>query len=350
MKKILLLLSILALSLPSIVRGADATLSSEIDAFLKGGPLDAGAGNDLIFQLGDNAGANKLSIQDSDSAEVFKVDSDGQMLASDGTSSLPGISFLSNPDSGILGNGSFLRFINNGSEQLRVGTGVSYFANAIQGQSLKLNPTAFSGGDYVTLTTDAANTLALRNGTAAQESRIYNTYTDASNGEWLELGFQDTTNTAVIKTNANGTGTRRELKFESESEFLFQTTGGTERSLFTDSFTRTIMEPDVAQGITDDLLLMKFPAEKYPDGVTITSIHIDASAAYTSETFLFEHWDDAAGTTQATVESITTTGISAEDDGTLTDATIPADYFLMVNLDDTPEDKAYVAITVTFTY
>ena len=58
---------------------------------------------------------------------------------------------------------------------------------------------------------DAAGILAQRNTTNTQESRIYNTYTDASNGEWLELGFQDTTNTAVIKTNANGTGTVRDI-------------------------------------------------------------------------------------------------------------------------------------------
>lgn len=120
--------------------------------------------------------------------------------------------------------------------------------------------------------------------------------------------------------------------------------------VFTDSRTFTIGEPDIQQGISDDWRLMKFPAEKYPDGVTITSIHIDASAAYTSETFLFEHWDDASGSTQTTVESIACSAISTEDDGTLSDATIPADYFLMVNLDDTPEDVAYVSITVTFTY
>jgi hypothetical protein len=66
-------------------------------------------------------------------------------------------------------------------------------------------------GDVI-LTRDAAGVLAQRNGTAAQESRIYNTWTDASNGEWLEIGFQDTSNTAVIKTGANGTGTVRNLK------------------------------------------------------------------------------------------------------------------------------------------
>lgn len=115
------------------------------------------------------------------------------------------------------------------------------------------------------------------------------------------------------------------------------------------SETFTILEPDAVQGVSDDVVLKKFVAEDYPNGVTINAIHIDASAAYTSETFLFEHWDDASGTTQATVESITASAISTEDDGTLSDATIPADYFLVVNLDDTPEDKAYVSITIQYT-
>lgn len=114
--------------------------------------------------------------------------------------------------------------------------------------------------------------------------------------------------------------------------------------------TFTLAEPDILQGIADDWVLFQFLAEKYPSGVTITSIHISGAAAYTSETFLFEHWDDAAGSTQATIESITSSAITTEDDGTLTDATIPADYFFVVNLDDTPEDKAYVAITISFTY
>ncbi|MGA0207451.1 MAG: hypothetical protein ACO3LT_06635 [Ilumatobacteraceae bacterium] len=64
------------------------------------------------------------------------------------------------------------------------------------------------------LQADAAGILAQRNSTNAQESRIYNTYTSASNGEWLELGFQDTSNTAVIKTNANGSGTVRDLSID----------------------------------------------------------------------------------------------------------------------------------------
>lgn len=55
--------------------------------------------------------------------------------------------------------------------------------------------------------TDGAGTVAIRNGTAAQTFRLYNTYTDASN---YERGFMDWTtnaNTLTIGTTGAGTGT-----------------------------------------------------------------------------------------------------------------------------------------------
>jgi hypothetical protein len=59
------------------------------------------------------------------------------------------------------------------------------------------------------LARDAANALAQRNGTNAQESRLYNTYTDASN---YERGFfRWSANALKIGTEAAGTGTVREL-------------------------------------------------------------------------------------------------------------------------------------------
>lgn len=59
----------------------------------------------------------------------------------------------------------------------------------------------------VILARDAANTLAQRNGTAAQAFNIYNTYTDASN---YERGFvRWSSNVLRIGTEAAGTGTAR---------------------------------------------------------------------------------------------------------------------------------------------
>lgn len=69
-------------------------------------------------------------------------------------------------------------------------------------QTLGANALVFNGSSLIA---DAANVLALRNGTNSQLYRIYGTFTDASNGRWLEIG---TFNGAdfVLQTNGNGTG------------------------------------------------------------------------------------------------------------------------------------------------
>ena len=70
----------------------------------------------------------------------------------------------------------------------------------------------------VRLYRDAANTLALRNGTAAQLFRVYRT-TDGTNASWLEMDANANGN-AYIGTNKTGTGTAGPLYF---------LTGGTAR-------------------------------------------------------------------------------------------------------------------------
>lgn len=65
----------------------------------------------------------------------------------------------------------------------------------------------------LTLARDAANTLAQRNGANAQTLRIYNTHTDASNYERLNLGWVSN-EFQFINANA-GTGTIRSMAFVS---------------------------------------------------------------------------------------------------------------------------------------
>ena len=59
----------------------------------------------------------------------------------------------------------------------------------------------------ITLYRDAADTLALRRDTNAQTFRVYNTYTDGSNNEYITR--QWSSNICYDRTVANGTGTRR---------------------------------------------------------------------------------------------------------------------------------------------
>lgn len=64
---------------------------------------------------------------------------------------------------------------------------------------------------------DAANTLAQRNGTNAQESRVYGTYTSATNFERLNLKYNGTANAFQIGTEkGTGGGVARPLEFQTD--------------------------------------------------------------------------------------------------------------------------------------
>jgi len=67
----------------------------------------------------------------------------------------------------------------------------------------------FSINDDVKLYRDAAGIVAWRNGTSAQITRLYGTYTDASNYE--RLSFTTQAGAYSIKPEAAGTGTLRDL-------------------------------------------------------------------------------------------------------------------------------------------
>jgi hypothetical protein len=80
------------------------------------------------------------------------------------------------------------------------------------------------------LARDAANTLALRNGTAAQTFRLYNTYTDASN---YERGFMRwNSNVLEIGAEAGGTGTGRVTKILSAAQVDVFTFGAVQAARF----------------------------------------------------------------------------------------------------------------------
>lgn len=71
--------------------------------------------------------------------------------------------------------------------------------------------TSLDGVD-VFIARDAANALALRNGTNSQSLAVYNTYTDASNYERLRL-YGTAGSAYTIASEAAGTGTVRDLVF-----------------------------------------------------------------------------------------------------------------------------------------
>jgi hypothetical protein len=84
--------------------------------------------------------------------------------------------------------------------------------NAISWSSLNNNIN--DGFDDLLLRRDAANTLALQNGTNAQTFRVYNTFTDASNYERGKIEWAS--NVLRIGTEKAGTGTARALELQTD--------------------------------------------------------------------------------------------------------------------------------------
>jgi hypothetical protein len=79
--------------------------------------------------------------------------------------------------------------------------------------------------DTILLRDGAANTLALRNGAAAQTFRVYNTYTDASNYERGVFGWAS--NELNIATGKSGSGLSRNILLAAEGALKIYTANST---------------------------------------------------------------------------------------------------------------------------
>lgn len=78
----------------------------------------------------------------------------------------------------------------------------------------------------VALNRDAANTLALRNGTNAQDFRVYNTYTSSTTLEYLDLGFNsNVAEIGTVKGSVGGTARDLVLKTDNTERLRISSTG-----------------------------------------------------------------------------------------------------------------------------
>lgn len=263
-----------------------------------GGNLAVGANEiqssgNIVLQLGDALGANKLSIQDSANVEQFSVTSDGDLTA--------------------LGD---LSVANLNADALFILDSVD--------QSHGLSVTAESN-----LT--AARELQLTTGDANVPMDLAD-----DNADRL-FGWDDTAGT--WEPVAIGTG----LSYDGTT--LTATAGST-----TESVSFTIMEPDLVQPVNDEILLKHFVAEKYPSGVTMVSWHVSASATI-SDTFNLIESASPTASTPSTMESITVSAATeAEDDGTFTDGAVAADGYVFLDFNATvPDNVAFLTVTLTYT-
>lgn len=124
--------------------------------------------------------------------------------------------------------------LGQGSSYLAFGLGTTEYARLT---TARLGCLAFGMGSAlgsldVLLEREAANELALRNGTNAQTFRVYNTYTNASNYERLSIGWSG--NILDVTHQKSGTGSDRSIRLSAQ-QIIFRNTGGTEFWVFNSS-------------------------------------------------------------------------------------------------------------------
>ena len=170
-----------------------------------------GVGSGTANRLARWTDANTLGVSLlSDDATNVTLTS-GQLLLPDGTAALPSLSFTNDAGNNTgfrLIAGNQLGFVAGGADQWLMTTGgiVVFRADAELRWSASSDLTA--AADLILLR-DAANILGQRQGTSAQGSRIYNTFTDGSNYERAFLRFAS--NIAEFGVEVAGTGTARNL-------------------------------------------------------------------------------------------------------------------------------------------
>jgi hypothetical protein len=124
-----------------------------------------------------------------------------------------------------------LQIAKSGSASIQVTT-TATFSIGSSASSLTLNANAgsspiYAAGSYLNIGTssnndvqlyrDAANTLALRNATAAQRFNVYNTWTSATNYEAFKIDWITTANTVLVGTEKGSAGgTARALGFQTD--------------------------------------------------------------------------------------------------------------------------------------
>jgi Pectate lyase superfamily protein len=139
----------------------------------------------------------------------FTVGTTFPLLAPDGTQGAPSYAFASGTQTGFSSRsaGHICTSISGNSCYCFLSSSFRMASTIALGWSSSDPHTA---ANDVNLVRDAAQTLAQRNATLAQTTRVYRTWTDASNGEWLE--FQNTATASTITPRANGSGTLRGLR------------------------------------------------------------------------------------------------------------------------------------------
>jgi hypothetical protein len=147
------------------------------------------------------------------------------LATGDGSKTAPSMTFGSSSTIGFFTRAGYVMLAGSAGERFQFSSIGGLNMGATIGLSNN-NDLSVSGPDLF-LNRDAANTLALRNGTNAQTFNVYNTYTDASNYEDANLSWQG--NVFYLSTYKLGTGVARDIAIQPNSGsnlgWTFKTTG-----------------------------------------------------------------------------------------------------------------------------
>lgn len=153
----------------------------------------------------------------------------GVLKLADGTAAAPSLAFANDTATGLFtaaGYGQmFVSLSGVNSFALQSGA-VGLPSGAVFGWSSTTNA---SGTKDLILQRDAANTLAQRNGVNAQNFNLYSTFTDASNYERLNIGWDAGNTRFLLVGGAAGTGSSRAVvvgtSSSSSGSLILQTAG-----------------------------------------------------------------------------------------------------------------------------
>jgi hypothetical protein len=213
------------LSVQSVSSGTSNTAGQNFTITGSQGTGNA-AGGSIVFQVAPagSSGTAQNALVDALTIGGDRIATFARSVVSSGSTGYNGALF------GPFGTfGAGMRWIENVLSIHNSASGSGVGANTIGGTIggvLAFGTSVWNNLDTI-LTRDAANTLALRNGTNAQTFNIYNTYTDASNYERGFVSWSVIANQLHIGTQAAGTGAQRATVL-SGGEIYFRT-GATAR-------------------------------------------------------------------------------------------------------------------------
>jgi len=164
----------------------------------------------------DSTGTNYTEMKHDGTNAVFDTTAGGfsfldQILAPDGSKSIPSYGLSSDTNTGFYkkASGTF-SFSSNGQDGVYFGAATN--PSVIQ-LALDTGFLAWGVNADVRLYRDAAAVLAQRNGTNAQEFRVYNK-DSGSNDEFASMGWINNANEFTIATELTGTGTARNMRLQ----------------------------------------------------------------------------------------------------------------------------------------